>query len=206
MSVFREELERHSALLPPLSGEAVTALERHFELLRRWNRVLNLSAVRSGPEIVERHYCESLFLAARLPLGRLAIADLGSGAGFPGIPVAVFRPDCHLTLIEAHQRKAVFLREAVRGMGNISVFSKRAEELGQSFDWVLSRAVNTDDIADWARKAGGSVALLSGSETAGFDGFRWNEPIRLPWGSHRFLNIGENVSRETSASNVSRET
>ncbi len=185
----------------------VDALERHFELLLRWNRVLNLSAVRSEAEIVERHYCESLFLAAHLPAGRLAIADLGSGAGFPGIPVAVLRPDCRITLIESHQRKAVFLREAARAMQNVTVLAERAEELEDSrFDWVICRAVRSEQFSNWVRRAGGHLALLTGGEMVQIDGFRWSDVVRLPWGSHRFLNIGENVSRETLATNVSRET
>ncbi len=193
-------------MLPPLSKEKIAALERHFELLLRGNRVLNLSAVRNEAEIVERHYCESLFLAARLPSGPLTIADLGSGAGFPGIPIALLRADCHLTLIESHQRKSVFLREAARSIQNITVAGKRAEELEDGFDWVVSRAVKADDIADWVREAAGFAALLSGGEIVEIDGFRWNDALRLPWGSHRFLNIGENVSRETFKTRVSRET
>ncbi|MDQ2898473.1 MAG: 16S rRNA (guanine(527)-N(7))-methyltransferase RsmG [Acidobacteriota bacterium] len=202
--MFREELARHSAFLPSLSEEVVAALERHFDLLLRWNRALNLSAVRSGPEIVERHYCESLFLAANLPAGRLTIADLGSGAGFPGIPVAVLRPDCRITLIESHRRKAVFLREATRGMENVEVLARRAEESeGVRFDWVVSRAVKFETISDWVRKSAGFVALLSGGERveSGVEsgGFRWSDGSRLPWGDRSFLNIGRNVSRETFA-------
>jgi 16S rRNA (guanine527-N7)-methyltransferase len=84
------------------------ALRAHFELLQRWNKSLNLTRIDS----VERNYGESLFLGRHLPPGPLRICDIGSGAGFPGFPVAVLRPDCEITLIEAHQRKAVFLKEA----------------------------------------------------------------------------------------------
>src|ERR1017187_6190482 len=100
----------------------------------RWNRSLNLTAIRSREEAIERHYCESLFLGARLPAGALRIADVGSGAGFPGFPVAVLRPECSVTLIESHKRKAVFLREASRTLPNVRVFAKRAEDVGERFD------------------------------------------------------------------------
>ena len=104
-------------------------LEAHYRLLLLWNRTLNLSAITGLEEAVERHYCESLFLGAHLPPGSLAIVDIGSGAGFPGLPVAVLRPECSVTLIESHQRKAVFLREASRGLPGVRVVAKRAEDV-----------------------------------------------------------------------------
>ena len=107
-----------------LSAEQEAVLEAHLELLMRWNRTVNLTAIRNREEAIERHYCESLFLGSRLPAGRLRIADVGSGAGFPGFPVAVLRPDCLVTLIESHQRKAVFLREAARQVGNVRVWRR----------------------------------------------------------------------------------
>ena len=75
-----------------LSQDQVRRLEAHYELLLRWNKVINLTSVHKPAEAVERHYCESLFLGAHLPPGAFSIADIGSGAGFPGIPVAVLRP------------------------------------------------------------------------------------------------------------------
>ena len=110
-------------------------------MLVRWNKVLNLTSIRTLEEAIERHYGESVFLAAHLPAGVLSIADVGSGAGFPGIPIAVVRPDCRVTLIEAHRRKAVFLREAARDLPNVTVIADRAESVHQSFDIAVSRAV-----------------------------------------------------------------
>src|SRR5579862_3703661 len=85
-----------------LRDAQIEALFRHYEALVRWNRVLNLTAIRDQVEAIQRHYFESIFLAAHLPKEPLRIADLGSGAGFPGFPVAVVRPDCHVSLIESH--------------------------------------------------------------------------------------------------------
>ena len=103
---------------------------------------MNLTTViRTLEEAIERHYCESLFLAAQLAGRRsCGVADVGSGAGFPGFPVAVLRPDCSVTLIESHQRKAVFLREASRGLPNVRVLANRAEDVTRQFDRVISRA------------------------------------------------------------------
>jgi 16S rRNA (guanine527-N7)-methyltransferase len=142
-------------------------------------------------EAVERHYCESLFLGAHLPPGCLRIADIGSGAGFPGFPVAVLRPDCSVTLIESHQRKAVFLREASRKLPNVRVLARRAEDVGEQFDWAISRAVSYKDLASFLKNLTASVDLLTGGEAPPDGiGFVWQPAILVPWGGQRFLRSG----------------
>ena len=174
-----------------MSGEQIAALERHYELLRRWNRVLNLTAIRDVREAVDRHYGEALFLAGRLPEGALAIADLGSGAGFPGFPVAIARPDCAVTLIEAHQRKAVFLREASRGIANLRVEARRGEDIRESFDVVVSRAVAYGEMAGTLARLAPRALLLTGPEPPAEElGFVWEEPVLLPGSKERFLRTG----------------
>lgn len=184
----------------PLTAEQLAALEAHLELLMRWNRSLNLTAIRSREEAIERHYCESLFLGSRLPAGALRIADVGSGAGFPGFPVAVLRPECSVTLIESHQRKAVFLREASRKMTNVRVLAKRAEDVAETFDWVISRAVSYADLAPFLKKLAPNADLLTGSEGPPDSmGFRWDAAVPLPWGDQRFLWTGRAVTGETGS-------
>lgn len=184
--MFAEALRRHLVPLQlELSNQQINQLQQHFDLLNRWNKVLNLTAIEGLEEIVKRHYCESLFLGKQLPMGLLKIVDVGSGAGFPGIPVAVLRPDCLVTLVESHQRKSVFLREAIRGLPNIVAIPKRAEELSQTFDWAISRAVNYCTIEKSLRRLAPNVALLAGNALPN-DRFTWNK-IKLPWGRQRFL-------------------
>lgn len=142
---FQEELER-ACEVDRLSSAQIQDLLAHYELLSRWNRSLNLTKVRSLSEIIRFHYCESLALSRILPTGHLRIADVGSGAGFPGIPLAIARPDCAICLIESHHRKAVFLREATRQLCNAEVFVGRAEEAPNNFDWLVARAVNPQEI------------------------------------------------------------
>jgi 16S rRNA (guanine527-N7)-methyltransferase len=171
------------------------ALEAHLELLMRWNKTVNLTAIRNREEAIERHYGESLFLAASLPPGALRIADVGSGGGFPGFPVAVLRPDCTVTLIESHQRKAVFLKETSRAMPNIRVLAKRAEDVteagDEAFDWVISRAVSYEDLSRVLRHLAPNAGLLTGMEAPPEGiGFVWETAIALPWGAQRFLRIG----------------
>lgn len=175
-----------------LSREQEAALEAHLDLLLRWNRKLNLTAIRNREEAIERHYRESLFLGAHLPSGALRIADVGSGAGFPGFPVAVLRPECSVTLIESHQRKAVFLREASRNVENVRVLAKRAEDIGEIFDWVISRAVSYEDLAPFLKNLAPNVDLLGGGESPPASlGFKFDDPpVALPEGRQRFLWTG----------------
>jgi len=185
--VFRDLLKG----LFPLTEPQLDALEAHYQLLLKWNKVLNLTRIDRLEEAVERHYAESLFLGTRLPEGSLRIVDIGSGAGFPGIPVAVLRPDCHVTLVESHQRKAVFLREASRSLPNVRVLPQRAEAVRETFDWAISRAVSYSDLRGVLKRLAPRAALLTGAEPPG-SGF---EQTPLPWGDRRYLT----VSRETTS-------
>jgi 16S rRNA G527 N7-methylase RsmG len=177
--------------LLPEDAAGRAALAAHYQLLQKWNRTLNLTRI----EDIERNYGESLFLGRHLPTGALRVCDIGSGAGFPGFPVAILRPDCEVTLIEAHQRKAVFLKEAARTVGNIRVIPKRAEDIADKFDLAMSRAVSDVDLSAVLPRLALRVALLTGGDDPKIPGFSWEEPLPLPGGRNRFLRVG--VSRET---------
>jgi 16S rRNA (guanine527-N7)-methyltransferase len=188
--VFAEILRAKLAGVAEVSDEQVGLLHSHYELMIKWNKALSLTTVTELEEAIERHYCESIFLASRLAPEVLQIADLGSGPGFPGIPVAVCRPDCSVTLIESHQRKGVFLREASRNLKNVRVLAVRAEAVNQSFDRVVSRAVSFKDLAGPLKKLGRSADLLSGGEAPPEAwGWVW-ERFKLPWGNERYLYKG----------------
>jgi len=189
--VFRELLRDRLHGIAELTDAQAEALEAHYNLLVHWNRTLNLTAIRELPDVIERHYCESIFLAARLPAGPLRIVDVGSGAGFPGLAVAVYRPDCRVTLIESHQRKAVFLKEATRHLPNVRVMACRAEQVDEEFDLAISRAVSYRDLAGSLKVLAGAADLLTGAESPPPDmGFKWESPVPLPWGEHRHLRMG----------------
>src|SRR5215471_17097619 len=110
--MFRELLFNEFRPYATLTDPQLDRLERHYNALIRWNQTLNLTRIKDINDVVRYHYCESLYLGLKFPRGPLRVADIGSGAGFPGIPIAIFRPDIDVTLIESHQRKAVFLRES----------------------------------------------------------------------------------------------
>jgi len=184
--VFRDLLQRRVCSFCELSAFQLDQLEHHYDLMLRWNRTINLTRISGADEAVDRHYAEALFLGANLPPGPITIADVGSGAGFPGFPVAVLRPESSVCLIEAHQRKAVFLKEASRGLRNVSIISKRAEDVGERFDWLVSRAVSWGELQKFAFQLAPNVALL-GADAPG-------RLIPFPWAEDRGVVF---VSRET---------
>src|SRR5579872_370003 len=175
MEDFKSLLELEFRPYGALAPQQLTLLEEHYRLLLRWNQKINLTRITGLQDAVRYHYCESLYLAKRLPRGPLRIIDIGSGAGFPGIPLAIYRPECNVDLVESHQRKAVFLREAARRLTNVRVLARRAESVTNSYDWMISRAVRPDEVLKL--KLGPHIAVL------GVEG------ENLPWGEKRALFI-----------------
>jgi 16S rRNA (guanine527-N7)-methyltransferase len=197
---FAEVLEHELRPWLSLSSEQVAQLHTHYEHLERWNEKMNLTSLEPGLDLVVRHYCESLLLGANLPIrGSAQIADVGSGAGFPGVPVAVLRPECAVALVESVQRKAVFLREATRHLSNIEVIARRAEEVDRGFDWIVSRAVNPRELMQNIPRLAPNVGLLIGEasflELKTLSTIAWREPVRVPWGDRKLIVVG--VSRGT---------
>ena len=192
VSEFREALAPLSGFLPSLNPEQEGALAAHIELLLRWNSRINLTAVRNFDEAVRKHAGESLFLASHVPADPNSACDFGSGGGFPGIPLAIVRPEWRITLVERDVRKSVFLREASRHLANVTVITKQFEELTDDFDWLISRAVNLG--ATRTGPVPRSAAVLGGQslgENAGLIAdYEWrNMPI--PWEKAGLLWLGE---------------
>ena len=132
-----------SAGLQPLSDATLAKFDTYLRLLVKWNGRINLTAVRDPHDILSRHFVESIACAQNLPQGIGALLDFGSGAGFPGIPIAICRPDIAVTLADSQNKKASFLREVVRSLGlSTTVFAHRAEDLETQFDCVTLRAVD----------------------------------------------------------------
>jgi len=179
--MLRELITREFAPYAALTTEQLDQLEAHYQLLLRWNPRLNLTRLDSIEDAARLHYCESLFLGTRLPSGVLRIVDVGSGAGFPGIPIAILRPECTVTLVESHRRKAVFLGEAARNLQNVKVVTDRAGILTSEFDWLVSRAVSPNELLKF--KLASNLALLVGNA----EGERFDRREILPWGSNRYL-------------------
>lgn len=199
---FGDLLERELQAWIKLSGRQIDQLYSHYRLLKLWNERINLTSVKPGPEFVIRHYCESLFFGVNFPgtPSELRIGDLGSGAGFPGVPLAILQPRWHVSLIESNHRKAVFLRESTHGLGNLSVIAERAEQIDSRFDWLVSRGVSADEVLQNLPRLASRLGLMLGeadfSTIKSRFGIAWAEPVRLPWGLRRICAYGE-VSRGT---------
>jgi 16S rRNA (guanine527-N7)-methyltransferase len=199
---FSQLLNRELSIWIGLSELQIDQLYQHYELLLRWNQKMNLTTVKPGPETVIRHYCESLFFAAHLPADQEVIntLDLGSGPGFPGVPMAILRPEWQVILVEASQRKSVFLRESTRSLRNISVLAERMEHVSARGDWVVTRAVDPTEVIATVPRLAPNIGLMLGEDD--FSSIRsdsrvaWAEPVRLPWGDRRLCVYG-NVPRET---------
>ena len=176
-----------------LSRGQLSALARHFGLLQRWNRNINLTSVRRPEDIVQRHFGESLFVGTRIPEGAESLVDVGSGAGFPGIPVAVLRPGIDVTLVESVAKKAAFLQEAVRDLDNATVFHGRFEDLKRSFDWATVRGVACERIWGDLRRNVRRLAVVSARHRAtdltSLDGVVSVATESTPWVTDRVVAV-----------------
>lgn len=129
--------------LAPLDLMTGVHFAQYLRLMMRWNARLNLSSIRDEEGILSRHFVESIACARALPAGISTLLDFGSGAGFPGIPIALCRPEIAVTLAESQAKKAAFLQEAIRALLiSATVHAGRAEMLGCAFDCVTLRAVD----------------------------------------------------------------
>ena len=137
-----------------LPAAAIGQLASYLELLAKWNRVYNLTAIREESKLVSHHVLDCLAVVGHLPDGN--IVDIGSGAGLPGIPIAISCPDRAVTLLDSNHKKGAFLRQAVAelGLSNSRVVTERAEAYrpAELFKTVISRAFS--DLADFVKLAG----------------------------------------------------
>src|ERR1700746_4134666 len=129
-----------------LNEQQVEQIQQYTKTLLVWNDKVNLTAIREPLEILYRHFCESMFGATLLPVENCRLADVGSGGGFPGLPLKIMRPDLQLFLVESNVKKATFLAEVIRELGltDARVLVSRYEELGEEvapLDVICSRAL-----------------------------------------------------------------
>jgi 16S rRNA (guanine527-N7)-methyltransferase len=162
-------------------ADKLARLMAYLDLLQKWNAVYNLTAIREPRQWISHHLLDSISIFRYLPAGSLA--DIGTGAGFPGLPLALVDPDRPVTLVEANQKKSAFLTQVVGelGLANVRVVRQRVEEVPPEhhFAAVTSRAFA--DLADFARLAG--HLLAPGGLLLAMKGlFPHEELARLPAG------------------------
>ena len=132
-----------------LSDNQIKQLDLFYELLVEKNKVMNLTAITEFDEVIVKHFADSLSICTVLPDSVNSVCDLGTGAGFPGIPMAIAYPELQFTLIDSLNKRIKFLQEVVDALGltNVTLIHARAEEAGRNklyrekFDLVVSRAV-----------------------------------------------------------------
>jgi 16S rRNA (guanine527-N7)-methyltransferase len=172
-------------LLSPPPAPLYGQLSLYLDLLLKWNARTNLTAIRDPEEIVRRHFGESLFAAHHLDPATTNLLDLGSGAGFPGLPIALLRPEITVTLAESQNKKATFLREAVRTLGlGTEIWAARAEAMPESrqFHTVTLRAVDNmaAAIAAAAPRATHQLLFLTSTPPVLPSTFTLHPPIPIP--------------------------
>jgi len=214
-----KQLVSETAGIPTLEGliaeSRMRALEMadlarfdaYLKLILHWNTRINLTAIRDTEGILRRHFLESIACAEALPAGPKTLLDFGTGAGFPGVPIAICRPEIEVTLAESQNKKAAFLREVVSVLGlNTRIFGRRAETIAGNFDCVTMRAVDRME-----RAAAQAASLLSSRGVLALmttrkefpvlerslSGFHWKDTIPLPGSDQSVLCLGtkEGVNR-----------
>jgi 16S rRNA (guanine527-N7)-methyltransferase len=183
-----------------VSNEQIQHIQQYTKVLLAWNDKVNLTAIRDPLEILYRHFCESMYGATVLPVEKCRLADVGSGAGFPGLALKIMRPDLEVFLVESNVKKATFIAEVIRELGltDAKVLVSRFEELGEEvapLDFVCSRALGDfPRFLDWA----GSPQVLTRTvllwlgrrdldDVKAVRGWEWEPPLPMPHSLQRVL-------------------
>ena len=207
-AVGRLSLDEIRRVLLPYGGNGLTdsqlaSLAKYLELLKKWNQTVPLTSIENDTEIVARHFGESILPASLLPISRGRLADVGSGAGFPGLPLKVASPELQVTLLEPNLKKCAFLREvqSTLGLSSVEVVRSRYEgfhAVPGSFDFICSRALGGyKRLLQWCKaplKPGGHVILWLGAEDSNLlmrtKGWNWALPVKIPESRQRILLMG----------------
>ncbi len=178
----------------------------YVDLLLRWNQRTSLTTVTDPIEILRFHFGESMLAASAVPIRHGRLADVGSGAGFPAVPIRMVSEELDLVLIESNQKKATFLAEIVRELNLkiVDVRRSRMEDVDlrdERIDFVTARALGIDDrFLNWSGSSlnsDGSVVLWLGdtaaNEISRKIGWSWAEPIRIPQSDKRVILVGSRI-------------
>jgi 16S rRNA (guanine527-N7)-methyltransferase len=187
---------------PSLCG----AIRAYIELLLRWNRKIALTTITDPCKILRLQFGESMFGINEVPIRHGRLADVGTGAGFPAIPISMAVPKLECVLIESNQKKATFLAEVVRvlQLNRIEIFRGRMEDYPapkEKFDFAICRALGMHDtFLKWSSrqlKQDGSVVYWIGDEDAAKiatnSSWNWRPALRIPASSNRALLIGSQI-------------
>jgi len=179
------------------------AIQEYISVLLRWNKKIALTTITDPPDIVRFHFGESMFGAPAVPIKEGRLADVGTGAGFPGLPLKLLLPSIDLLLIESNAKKASFLSECIRELNltGVEVHRGRFEDIKAEesrFDFVTSRALGGySNLVTWSQRqlnAGGALVLWLGERDAmeirKSSDFIWRDPVPIAGSDRRVLLIG----------------
>ena len=185
------------------TDKQVLQIQQYIKTLLSRNEKLNLTEILDPLEILYRHFCESMYAAVAVPMENGRLADVGSGGGFPGLPLKIMRPELRVFLVESNLKKATFLLEVIRALEltDAQVLVRRYEELGEELaplDFVCSRALGEfAPFLEWAHSdqiATKEVILWIGArdlpEIQKVRNWEWREPIPVPNSLRRLLLVG----------------
>jgi 16S rRNA (guanine527-N7)-methyltransferase len=190
MSLAGRIVQGASTLGLELAADAAATMARHLQLIEKWNRVHNLTAVREPEQMVTLHVLDSLSLLPHVGEAK-RVVDVGTGPGFPGIPLAIARPGIHVTLLDSSHKKCAFLEQARAelGLANVDVVCERVEQWkpAQRYDAVVSRAFA--ELNDFVAQAS-HLAAPGGRFLAMKGVYPYDEIARVP-ASHRVSQVVE---------------
>jgi len=203
-SLIESTLQPYGVAIAPDFADKVRA---YISLLLKWNKTISLTTVTDPIEILKFHFGESIFAASVVSFGKSRLADVGSGAGFPGLALSIVAPDVTATLIDSNTKKCAFLSEVARGLGlpNVTVFRGRMKEFppkSHAFDFVAARALGQfDELLAWSKEhltSAGKVVLWLGEADSGEiskgRGWKWDGPVLIPGSEQRCLLVGSRRS------------
>ena len=190
-----------------VDANQIAQIQEYIRLLLVWNEKVNLTAIRDPLEILYRHFCESMFATKVVDLGQCRLADIGTGAGFPGLALKILLPAAQVVLVESNIKKATFLAEVVRALGitGANVLVSRYEELGEEIapiDFLLARALGEfEAFLKWAaseRVDAKKVVLWLGAsdveQVRKSPRWAWEPTATVPQSLRRVLLIGTKVA------------
>jgi 16S rRNA (guanine527-N7)-methyltransferase len=185
------------------SEDQTAKIREYVRLLIKWNQSISLTSIVDPIEIVTRHFGESFFGCSLLPVENGRLADVGSGAGFPGLSLKIMSPGLHVILIESNKKKCAFLSEVVRALdlSAVEVLPTRFEQVRAEpgfADFVTARALGGfPDLLRWAKKVlsprGHAILWVGGDDSTTISripGWIWQPAVRIPESQRRFIQIG----------------
>jgi 16S rRNA (guanine527-N7)-methyltransferase len=185
------------------SGDQCIMIREYLKILLKWNQSISLTSIIDPAEIITRHFAESMYASILMPMEDRFLADLGTGAGFPGLAIRIVSPKLRLVLIESNRKKCAFLSEVVRTLGlvNVEILPMRYEDIRTNdriYDYVTARAVGGfRELLRWAKRSllpRGHVILWLGGEdvtqVSTTPDWIWQPAARIPGSQRRFILIG----------------